>query len=82
MLVGGIVMIVIDRGNKKKGKGFYAQSLLVWSSPASAPRRCPAEAPRALSRYTSEPDGQCISCERWSRRALCCVSAAIARSAP
>lgn len=24
MLVGGIVMIVIDRGNKKKGKGFYA----------------------------------------------------------
>lgn len=26
MLVGGIVMIVIDRGNKKKGKGFYANS--------------------------------------------------------
>ncbi|MBA3547728.1 MAG: hypothetical protein H0T76_14690 [Nannocystis sp.] len=25
MLVGGIVMIVIDRGNKKKGKGFYAR---------------------------------------------------------
>jgi hypothetical protein len=24
MLIGGIVMIVIDRGNKKKGKGFYA----------------------------------------------------------
>ena len=24
MLVGGLVMIVIDRGNKKKGKGFYA----------------------------------------------------------
>lgn len=24
LLVGGIVMIVIDRGNKKKGKGFYA----------------------------------------------------------
>ena len=24
MFVGGIVMIVIDRGNKKKGKGFYA----------------------------------------------------------
>ncbi len=26
MLVGGIVMIVIDRGNKKKGKGFYART--------------------------------------------------------
>lgn len=25
MLVGGLVMIVIDRGNKKKGKGFYAK---------------------------------------------------------
>ena len=25
MLVGGIVMIIIDRGNKKKGKGFYAR---------------------------------------------------------
>lgn len=25
MLVGGIVMIVIDRGNKKKNKGFYAR---------------------------------------------------------
>jgi len=25
LLVGGIVMIVIDRGNKKKGKGFYAR---------------------------------------------------------
>jgi hypothetical protein len=25
MLVGGIVMIAIDRGNKKKGKGFYAR---------------------------------------------------------
>jgi hypothetical protein len=25
MLVGGIVMVVIDRGNKKKGKGFYAR---------------------------------------------------------
>ena len=25
MFVGGIVMIVIDRGNKKKGKGFYAR---------------------------------------------------------
>jgi len=25
MLVGGIVMIVIDRGNKKKGTGFYAR---------------------------------------------------------
>lgn len=24
MLVGGIAMIVVDRGNKKKGKGFYA----------------------------------------------------------
>ncbi len=24
MLVGGLVMIVVDRGNKKKGKGFYA----------------------------------------------------------
>ncbi|MBL9106924.1 MAG: hypothetical protein JNL82_38845 [Myxococcales bacterium] len=24
LLVGGIVMIVVDRGNKKKGKGFYA----------------------------------------------------------
>jgi hypothetical protein len=25
LLVGGIVMIIIDRGNKKKGKGFYAK---------------------------------------------------------
>jgi len=25
LVVGGIVMIVIDRGNKKKGKGFYAR---------------------------------------------------------
>jgi hypothetical protein len=24
LLIGGIVMIVVDRGNKKKGKGFYA----------------------------------------------------------
>jgi hypothetical protein len=38
MLVGGIVMIVIDRGNKKNGKGFYArQSGVQFAGMGAAP---------------------------------------------